>query len=634
MKTNNKFSGIFVPVIIFIFFLFNNLSAQIAVKDFFRNPESTNYLISPDGSFISYLSPFENKMNIFVLELATNKVTRVTSEKETNINTYYWVTDKRLIYLKDNNNDENYKLYAVDFNGKKLKPLIEIENVKTQIITQLEGSTNNIIVGLNKRNPQVFDPYRLNIETGELTMLGENTGSIQKWLPDHQGNLRIAVSSDGVNTNILYRPTESDEFKTIYKCNFKERFNPMLFTLDDKNLIASTNIGRDKVAIIKFDVSTGKEIEIVYENTDYDIERLFWSPLRKELDFVEYSSSKIERFFFNEDMKKMMERIGNELKNYEIHIVDNDIKETKFVIYAYNDKTLGAYYLYDKVKDALSKIGDVSPWLKEEAMAETKPIEFKTRDGLTIQGYLTIPKGKEQKDLPVVVVPHDNPYLSRDKWGLNPEVQFLANRGYAVLQMNYRGSWGYGKKFREMGFKQWGKNMQNDIIDGVNWLIEQGIADKKRIAIYGFNYGGYTALAGLTFTPDIFACGIDYAGIPNLFSYIRSFPSYLKAQLKMSYETICDPNNDTIYMKEASPLFFIDKISAPLLIAHGARDQKVNKGEVDQIVEALRAKNIDVEYLVKNNEGHGFLNEENKFALYETIDKFLYKYIGEGRQQK
>jgi dipeptidyl aminopeptidase/acylaminoacyl peptidase len=280
----------------------------------------------------------------------------------------------------------------------------------------------------------------------------------------------------------------------------------------------------------------------------------------------------------------------------------------------------------------LKKLVEISPWLKEKYMADQKPITYKSRDGLTIHGYLTLPKGAVKKNFPVVINPHGGPWY-RDSWGYNPEVQFLANRGYAVLQVNFRGSTGYGRKFWESSFKKWGKEMQDDITDGVKWLIKKGIADSKRIGIYGGSYGGYATLAGLAFTPDLYACGVDYVGVSSIFSWIKAFPPYWKPFLEMVYEMVGHPEKDKELLKAASPFFHVDKIKVPLFIAQGANDVRVPKAESDQMVKALKKRGIDVPYMVKENEGHGFRNEENRFDFYRAMETFLGKHLG-GRVEK
>jgi dipeptidyl aminopeptidase/acylaminoacyl peptidase len=605
----------------------------IPLKDFFRNPEKSGYQISPDGKYYSFMAPYEKRMNIFIQEIGKKEAIRLTSEKDRDISGYSWKNNNRILFLKDNGGDENFKLYVVNIDGSNLKCLTDFNKVRTQIIDDLEDIPTEVIIGLNKRDPQVFDAYRLNIETGEMKMIAENPGNISDWLTDHDGKLRVATATDGVNTSILYRETEKDKFKVVLSTNFKESVSPLFFTFDNKNVYATSNIGRDKSAIVEFDIANGKEIKEIYKNSDYDVSDLSYSRKRKVLTQASYVSWKTENYFFDSETKKMFERFEKEFGNKEIFITGNTKAEDKFIIRTLSDRSKGTYYIYDKNTDKLDSIHTVAPWLDENELAEMKPIEYKTRDGLTIHGYLTLPKGKEAKNLPVVINPHGGPW-ARDQWFFNPEVQFLANRGYAVLQMNYRGSTGYGRKFWECSFRQWGLKMQDDISDGVKWLVDQGIADPKRIAIYGGSYGGYATLAGMTFSPELYACGIDYVGVSNLFTFMNTIPPYWKPQLDMFHEMVGDPKKDSLLLRKTSPVFHADNIKAPLFVAQGANDPRVNKAESDQMVNALKKRGIDVEYMVKDNEGHGFHNEENKFDFYTAMEKFLAKHIGSSLEKK
>ncbi len=618
--------------LVLIMSMFNNLMFAampelIPLEDFFKNPERSSYNISPDGKYISFMAPYESRMNIFVQKAGSEKVTRLTSETDRDISGYFWANNKRILFLKDNGGDENFALYGVDMDGKNLKCLTCFENVRTQIIDDLEDQPDEVIIGLNKRNAMVFDPYRLNIKTGDMVMLAENPGNIQGWMTDHEGKLRVAIAIvDGVNTQLLYRDTEDQEFKPILTTNFKESMSPEFFTFDNKRLFATSNIGRDKSAAIIFDPATATETEVLYENDDYDVSGISYSRKRKVITAASYTSWKRERHFFDETTQKMFERIENELKGYEVAITASDKAEEKYIIRTYSDRSMGAYYLYDLKKDKITKIQDVSPWLDETKMAEVKPIEYRSRDGKTIHGYLTIPKGMEASNLPVVVNPHGGPW-ARDNWGFNPEVQFLANRGYAVLQMNFRGSTGYGRSFLEASFKQWGLAMQNDITDGVYWLIEKGIADQDKVAIYGASYGGYATLQGLVVTPTLYAAGVDYVGVSNLFTFMQTIPPYWKPMLDMMYEMVGNPESDKAQFEATSPALNAHRIMAPLFVAQGANDPRVNIAESDQIVAAMKERGVEVEYMVKDNEGHGFRNEENRFDFYRAMEKFLAKHL-------
>jgi dipeptidyl aminopeptidase/acylaminoacyl peptidase len=595
---------------------------QIPLEDFFKNPEKSSYKISPDGKYYSYMAPYEDRMNVFIQEIGKDSITQVTFETERDLAGYTWGNKTRILYLKDTGGDENFKLFAVNIDGSNAIGLTDFEGVRTRFIDDLEDNPTEIIIGMNKRNPQVFDPYRLNIETGELTMLAENPGNIQGWVTDHEGRLRVATATDGVESSLLYRDTEDDEFEVVLTTNFKESVGPLFFDFDNKNLYVSSNLGRDKSAIVLFDIKNGKEIEEIFAHPEVDVSNLMYSRKRKVLTAISYYTDKNHRHFLDAEIETMMKRLEKDLGEYEIAIGSSTRDETKFIVRTYSDRSMGAYYLYDKNTDKLEKIVDVADWIDENEMATMKPIKYTSRDGLTINGYLTLPVGVEAKNLPVVVNPHGGPW-ARDRWGFNPEIQFLANRGYAVLQMNFRGSTGYGREFWEASFKEWGKSMQDDITDGVNWLVEQGIADPERIAIYGASYGGYATLAGLAFTPDLYCCGIDYVGVSNMFSFMKTIPPYWKPFLAMMYEMVGDPEKDSLLLADASPALQAHKITAPLFIAQGANDPRVNKDESDQMVAAMKERGVEVEYMVKDNEGHGFHNQENQFDFYRAMEKFL-----------
>ncbi|MDO4180119.1 MAG: prolyl oligopeptidase family serine peptidase [Bacteroidales bacterium] len=601
--------------------------AQVSLEDFFRNPEKTGFQISPDGKYFSYMAPYENRLNLFVQEIGSDKATRITSETARSIAGSLWANGNRILYVKDTGGDENYQLYGVNLDGTDAKAYTAFPNVRTQIIDKLENIDSLVIVGLNKRNPQVFDPYRLNLNTGELSLLAENPGNIQGWMTDHEGKLRVALAIvDGVNTQILYRETEDQPFRPVLTTNFKETVSFVSFTPDNKMVYALTNIGRDKTALVLMDPATCEEKEVLYTNDKYDIAGVGYSEAKKKLVSVSCIGHKGNiRHFFDSDEEAIRARLEERLKGYDIGTTSEDRSENIRMIYAGSDRTYGTYYLYNVKEDQLTKVADLAPWIKEEEMSPMHPVTYTSRDGLTIEGYLTLPKGftpATARNLPVVVNPHGGPW-ARDTWGYNPEVQFLASRGYAVLQMNFRASTGYGRRFTELGYKQWGQTMQDDITDGVQWLIKEGIADPKRVAIYGASYGGYATLAGVTFTPDLYACAIDYVGVSNLFTFMQTIPPYWKPLLDMMYEMVGDPVKDKEMMEKYSPVFHVDRIKAPLFIAQGANDPRVNKAESDQMVEALKQRGVEVEYMVKDNEGHGFHNEENRFDFYRAMEKFL-----------
>ena len=570
------------------------------------------------------MAPYESRMNIHVQKAGSQEATLATKEVDRDIAGYFWVTNTRLLYLKDDGGDENFALYGVDSDGGNQK-LLTKNGAKIQLIDDLIDIPDFVIIGSNERNPQIFDAYRLNVNTGEQTLLAENPGNISGWMTDHTGALRVAIATDGVNQTLLYRKTEKDEFKPVLTTNFKESFSPQFFDFDNGHVVYGTsNIGRDKSAIVTFDLSTGKEIKELFSDPHNDVESVSFSRKRKTLTAAHWVAEKSKRHFFDKESQEAYDFLSSKLPGVEIAVTSANKNEDKFIVRTYSDKSRGQYYFFDKAQKSVEKIADISPWINVSQMSDMKPITYTSRDGLTIHGYLTLPNGVEAKNLPVVVNPHGGPW-ARDRWGFNPEVQFLANRGYAVLQMNFRGSTSYGRKFWEASFKEWGQKMQDDISDGVKWLIKEGVADPKRVAIYGGSYGGYATLAGLTYTPDLYACGVDYVGVSNLFTFMETIPPYWKQYLDMLHEMVGDPSDasDKKMMTEFSPSLQADKIKAPLFVAQGANDPRVKKSESDQMVTAMKERGVNVEYMVKDNEGHGFHNEENRFEFYGAMEKFL-----------
>lgn len=605
---------------------------QYTLEDFFRNSDRSGYQISPDGNYFSFLAPYEDRMNIFVQRIGSDETVRLTSETARSVAGYMWATNERILFMKDTAGDENYQLYGVNLDGSDLRAYTAFPGVRTTLIDDLEDIPNEVIIGMNKRQAEIFDPYRLNLETGELTQLAENPGNWQGYMTDHEGKLRVVTAiDDGVNTQILYREHEAEEFRPVLTTNFKESVDFMEFTPDNRNVYAATNLGRDKVALVLMNPATCEELEHLYAHEQYDVSSISYSRKRKKLLAVYCQGHKDPiRHYFDDEEATFREHLRSFFEGRRFGITATDKEEQKYLIYVGSDRTRGRYYFYDHAVGSPALLAELAPWLEEEDMVAMHPVTYTSRDGLTIEAYLSLPHPytpETAKALPVVVHPHGGPW-ARDSWGYSAEVQFLCNRGYAVFQMNFRGSTGYGRKFLEASYKQWGQAMQDDITDGVNWLIAQGIADAKRIAIYGGSYGGYATLAGLCFTPDLYACGIDYVGVSNLLTFMQTIPPYWRPLLEMMYEQVGDPEKDLEMLTAYSPALQAHLIKAPLFIAQGANDPRVNKAESDQMVAALRARGVEVEYMVKDDEGHGFHNQENRFDFYRAMERFLKEQMG------
>ena len=609
----------------------------IPMKDFFKNPEKASFRISPDGQYISFRAPWHDRMNLFVQKVGGGEPVQVTADTVRDIGGHFWKGD-RILYSRDINGDENFIVFSASIDGKDVKMLTPEKGVRAGVLDDLHniaGMEKSVMVQMNQRNPQVFDPYLVNVETGETKPLYDNSkDNFESWITDHAGVIRMATKTDGVNTVTYYRASEKDPFTEYMTTGFKDSWGPQLFTFDNKNLFVNHNLnGRDKSAIVEWDLAAKKEIRVIAENADYDMGGLDWSRKRQVITMATWTGAKSERLFLDKETEAMYNKMAPKFEGREFWIYGEDDTETKAIVWAGNDRDPGTYYFYDAAADKLEELARLTPWINPEQMAEMKPISYTSRDGLTIHGYLTLPKGREAKNLPLVVNPHGGPW-ARDEWGYNNEVQFLANRGFAVLQMNFRGSTGYGRKHWESSFKQWGKTMQNDITDGVEYLIKEGTVDRERVAIYGASYGGYATLAGITYTPELYACAVDYVGVSNLFTFMKTIPPYWAPYLTMMHEMVGDPATDSLLMREASPVYHMDKVQCPLFIAQGANDPRVNKDESDQVVAALKARGIEVEYMVKDNEGHGFHNEENRFDFYGAMEKFLDQHIGSGYKPK
>jgi dipeptidyl aminopeptidase/acylaminoacyl peptidase len=552
----------------------------------------------------------------------------VTTETARDISSYFWKGNNTLLYQKDFGGDENFHVVAVDAKTGKVTDLTPYAGVRAEVVDDLPEDPLHVLISHNKRDKKVFDIYKVHVATGKSTLVAQNPGDVVGWVTDHAGNVRMAVASRGTDNVVSYRAGNSGPFKEIIKTDFKSEVSPQLFTRDNKKIYAISNRGRDKKALVLIDPAKPDAEQVLHVREDVDLYGAGWSRKRKLLTHVEFQTAKTERHYFDDQVKALYGKIEQRFPGMEVAIQNATRNEDKFVVATYSDRTEGARYIYDAKSGGFTELAQINPRINAADMAQMKPITYRSRDGLTINGYLTLPVGKEAKNLACVVNPHGGPWV-RDGWGFNPEVQFLANRGFCVLQMNYRGSTGYGRKFWEASFKQWGRAMQDDVTDGVQWLIKEGIADPKRIGIYGGSYGGYATLAGVTLTPDLYAAAVNYVGVSNLFTFMNTIPPYWEPFRKQMYEMVGNPDDpkDKEVMRATSPALLADKIKTPLFVAQGAKDPRVNKAESDQIVEALKKRGVAVEYMVKDNEGHGFQNQENKFDFYGAMERFFTLYL-------
>ncbi len=610
-----------------------------SVDDYFAKPKASTFRFSPDGKYMSYREKDENgKRHVFVKEIASGGVKKAIEEKEELIRGYGWVNNGRLVYLMDKGGDENYHVYAVNLDGSDQKDLTPFDGVRAQFSELLKDDKDHIIVQMNKNNPQVFEPYKVNVVTGEMEQLYKNEDAanpIMGYSFDKDGKLKgFTRIRDGVEQDIYYAKEDGD-FSLLKSLNWKDSFTVAHFdyaTDYPHDAYVVSNLENDKAEILLYDLKEDKVIKKVFSNDDYDVSDLSLSKKRNyELDYFSYEGDKEVIVPVSDYYKKLHSKFETHFGGRQYSIVDYTDDENNLLIYVSSDKLYGKYYSYNVEKDEFKELFDLMPQLKEEDMAEMRPITFKSRDGLTLHGYITLPKAAVNGEkVPVIVNPHGGPQGIRDSWGFNPEAQLFASRGYATLQVNFRISGGYGREFLESGFKQIGRKAMDDVEDGLQYVIEQGWVDKDKAAIYGGSHGGYAVLRGLTKTPDLYACGVDYVGVSNLFTFMETIPPYWKPYLKIIKEIWYDEDvpEEKAIMEEVSPVYQIDKIKKPLFVVQGANDPRVNIDESDQIVKALRDKGFDVPYMVKYDEGHGFGKEENSLALYKSMMGFYAKHLG------
>jgi dipeptidyl aminopeptidase/acylaminoacyl peptidase len=602
------------------------------IQDFFRSAPKAYFRVSKDGRSIGFMQPTgeARRYNIVVQTLdgstPVGEPRVVTDERARSIEDYFWKGGGTLLYSKDFGGDENFHVVAVDALSAKITDLTPYPGVRAAIADDLPDDPDHVLVRHNRRDPKVFDVFKVDIRTGEAQLVAENPGNVVGWQTDHQGRVRIAVTSDGVNTSLLYRDGESGPLRALFTTDYRTEVKPQFFLADDRRFYALSNRGRDRLALVVIDPAQPDSEELVYEHPEVDLGAAAWSRARKRLTHVEYVTERTGRRFFDPAMERVFERIQAKLPGYEVLLQSATRAEDKFIVAAFSDRTPGTRYVYDANADTLSKLADINPWLPERDMAPMRPVTIRSRDGLPLHGYLTLPVGRPAHDLACVVHPHGGPWL-RDAWGYDAEVQLLANRGLCVLQVNFRGSSGYGRSFWEASFGQWGLKMQDDVTDAVQWLVREGLADPRRVGIYGASYGGYTTLAGVTFTPDLYAAAVDYVGVSNLFTFLNTIPPYWKPMLEQMHAMVGDPVKDRARLEATSPALHVDRIRTPLFIAQGARDPRVNKAESDQVVDALRRRGVEVQYMVKDNEGYGFQNEENQFDFYAAMAAFLVQHL-------
>lgn len=595
----------------------------------FGNPERARPQLSPDGKYLAHIAPDDkNVLQVWLRAVDQDEESRqVTNDKKRGIRSYFWTYDgNHLIYLQDAEGDENFHCYSVNIQTHRVRDLTPFQDVKSQPIDLSPDFPDEFLVGLNLNDPQTFDVYRVDLKSGAVQFDTGNPGNVVSWTTDPQFEVRVAIAAtpDG-GSDLLYRPSSETDWELLRHWGADDQGYAASFSADGNILYLVGSHDANAQRLIALNLATREET-VIAEDAEYDVGGIVTHPTNHRLQAVAFYKDKLEWQVLDPSIADDFEAIA-QVRSGEFGISSRTLADDRWLVSYTTDDGPVYYYTYDRATKTSALLFSNKPVLETLSLASMQPIAYSARDGLTIHGYLSTPVGMAAQNLPTVLLVHGGPW-ARDTWGFDPQAQWLTNRGYAVLQVNFRGSTGFGKAFLNAGNREWAAKMHDDLLDAVNWLVDQGISDSDKIAIMGGSYGGYATLVGLTFSPEVFAAGVDIVGPSNIITLLKSIPPYwepLKAQM---YHRIGNLETEEEFLKSRSPLFFIDRIQKPLLIGQGANDPRVKQAESDQIAQAMRAAGKPVEYALYPDEGHGFARPENRIHFYAIAEEFLAKYLG------
>ena len=600
----------------------------------FGNPDKTNPKISPDGRRLAYLAPDDGVMNVWVRSIREENARVVTHDRHDGIDSYFWAPGSdSILYIQDEHGSRNYHLYAVDLGGEQVRDLTPFDGVQTRVIAVEPTIQDTILIALNRRAPELHDVYRVNIKTGELTLEATNDEGVAGWLADHKLRVRAAAKvtqSGGID--ILVRNDSSTPWRRVLEWGPEDTFNSDLvtFTPDGGGLYVVSSTDSNAGELREIRLETGKQRRLA-GSWQADVSDVFIHPADHTIQAVAFEKERLHWKLLDKSLKPDFRAIKR-LQRGDFEIIDRDLADRNWLVSYTSDDGPVYYYTYDRETREAKKLFSRREALACVTLARMVPVSFKARDGLTIPGYLTMPPGVPARNMPAVVLVRSSPW-QRNSWGYSGIAQWLANRGYAVLQINFRGSTGYGKAFLNAANHEWGGKMQTDLIDGVKWAVRRGLVDADRVAIFGQTYGGYAVLTGLTTEPEFFRCGVAISAPSNLVTFLQNLPAYFDPVRPLFSDRVGDPIRDAEMLKARSPLFKVDQIQRPLLLAQGGNDPTVNKAESRAFVEAMQKAGKPLEYVEYPDEGHGLFRPENRMDFFARAEKFLAKHLG-GRYEE
>ena len=595
----------------------------------FGNPERADPQVSPDGRRLAYLAPLDGVLNVWTGPIDGDEFTPITHDTDRGVRVYFWAHDgEHLLYLQDVGGDENWRLHKVDLATGAVEDLTPFEKVQVQLVARDKRHPSELLIALNRDDERLHDVYHVDLRSGALEQVAKNPGNVLGWLADVQFRVRGAVTSmpDG-GSELLVRDDPAGEWRTFVTWSAEDAMSswPLGFTLDGGSLYLVDARGVNAARLVELPLAGGDAV-VLASDPQYDVGGVVVHQDTRAIQMVAFTRARHEWEVLDPAIADDVAAIRRlSPGDFGIHSRSHD--DRTWIVEFIEDRRPVAYWAYDRATKRGRLLFTTRPALESYTLAAMEPVAFPARDGLELHGYLTIPAGAEPNHLPLVLDVHGGPW-HRDTWGYDPEAQWFANRGYACLQVNFRGSTGYGKAFLNAGNKEWGGRMHDDLVDAVRWAVERGIADPARVAIYGGSYGGYAALAGATFTPDLFRCAVDIVGPSNLITFIETIPPYWSSYLAMLHDRVGNPETEGDRLRDRSPLTHVERIRIPMLIAQGANDPRVKQSESEQIVAVMRQKGIDHEYLLFPDEGHGFAKPANRLKFYAAAERFLARHLG------
>lgn len=600
---------------------------RVPIEDFFVKPDNYSFKLSPDGSKIAYLGEHDHCKNIFILNLNNaDSSKQLTYQVNLNVQHFFWVDDDYIVFSNTESPGDSLRLYRIHTETERRNAIMEPADAKLRWVHPILVRDGGLMAGMNKRDSSLFDLHQIFLDGRPEKLIYQNPGNVTTWIGSPDGVVRLALTSDSVQSTLLYRQNDQAPFREILKNDFDTWFTPLGFVKgSDHQIYALSNRNRDKRALVEFDLHTGEELRLIYEHDRGDLSNEGYSA---ELEGVAYTTSFVDKHHkvvFDPNYQEVYDAMKAKFQGAEVEFLDNDSTLNGFIVRVYSDVHPGKTYYYNRTSKDLKLLSEENPKLADMTFNPMEEVSFLARDGKSINAFLTYPESR-RTNCPVVVLVHDGPNR-RTEWGFDPEVQFLSNLGYAVFQLNYRGSTGYGKAFWTAGFKEWGGKIQTDITDGVAWLIHQGIADKNRIAIMGAGFGGYSALHAAAFNPSLYRCAITSSGYSNLFTYFREIPPHLKHYVQHFYHIIGNPETEPELFQAISPVFHADRVRIPVLFFQGGKDKFSSVTDANQFVGKLKNNGIPVRYVFKKNEGKRFRNAENVVEYYQEIETFLERYL-------